>query len=70
MKKHLFNGDRETYTDEAMDIEDEINRALVPIIRKYADHFSIRDIEYVAHSAVAGCCLDELIETTVIKKVK
>lgn len=57
------------YTPEANNIESEICSAVEPIIRKYASRcLSIREIQYIAESAVMQVCLSELLSPEASKR--
>ena len=61
MRTPLFDGN-DRYTDEALDLDRELARALREIFRKgFAQGFSIRDRGNVAHGAVFDVQNDLLI---------
>ena len=59
--KHLFDvNDR--FTDKANSISLEMENAIAPILEKYhAEQYSIRDLEYLFHSAVTIQALSRII---------
>lgn len=59
-KPNLFDN-KDKYTDPAMTIETELANAIAPIMSKYSEEFSVRQIFNLAVSAAYGVMLEVLL---------
>ena len=65
MKKSLFN-EYEAYTDIGRKVSDELQKAIDPIIKKWADkEYSINGIESIAMGSVAMAAAVERMERSI-----
>lgn len=66
MKKRLFN-QFETYTTEANELFDEIQKAVEPIFKNAAIKYQLRDIELLATIAVDSLISEYIISAAIDK---
>jgi len=60
--KSLFSDAYEYYIEEGLNLANEIEKAIEPVIEKYQKlGFSIRDIEYISDNAVHTICAEKII---------
>lgn len=60
-KKRLFRETDEKWTEEALQLENELFKVIKPIFNKYVKKgYSVRDMQLVMEGAIISVCLDEL----------
>ena len=61
MRRHLFDED-EHWTDEARELDAEVEKALRPIIERCdANGMAMREVEYICIGAVGSLCLSLIV---------
>jgi hypothetical protein len=62
MKTRLFDGERELYTEQGMELDTQIRNSVEPIIHKYIElGVSLRDIQYIVQASVMDLVLEYIV---------
>jgi hypothetical protein len=63
MKRLFTDDERETYTKDALLIDQQSSKALKSIVDRCVKRgYSIRDLSYILHACVSDVCLDALLD--------
>lgn len=61
--KRLFNDTDERWTEEGMALDEQLQRAIQPIVKDWIENgYSIRDIQLIAQGTILDITLSQLLD--------